>query len=234
MGKNGMIQWAPGTRLQRLSRVDDDERYRTNFERSLKKTEGRTTWIDMFQIGDPVLVGNQVCIAEAVDYNNKTISVGGCQIGFTTAKRVPYQLAVDIKEAMRNCRAPDFGFRCEVVTIKMEVHPNADHLAVVIVGGNTVVVGLQDFKDGDKAVFIPAGARLPKEDGRWHWMRPDRWRVRVRSFRGVKSHGILVRCPEDRCWVQDGFDLSYELGCITHYKKRKFTLQNVREERKWK
>lgn len=76
----------------------------------------------------------------------------------------------------------------------IERHPNADQLGLVTIGGFTVVVRLDQWKEGDLAIFVepdyvasdlPAFAFLGEHK-----------RIKTRRFRGVWSMGLLVPANE--------------------------------------
>ena len=82
-------------------------------------------------------------------------------------------------------------FHVEVVEIgKMSKHENADSLSVVHVRDYPVIVRTADFKEGDKAVYIPVDSVVPPSD-RFAFLGEHR-RIKARKLRGVFSMGLLV------------------------------------------
>ena len=52
-------------------------------------------------------------------------------------------------------------FRCDVVPVTLEPHPNADSLSLVRVGGYTVCVRTADWEGVDRGVYIPPDSVVP-------------------------------------------------------------------------
>lgn len=114
-------------------------------------------------------------------------------------------------------------FKCEVVPVVLEPHPNADNLSIVRVWGYTVVVRTDDWKDLDQGVYIPPDSVVPDTE-RFRFLFTDYGqrgrnpgRITVRRFRGVYSEGLLLplgQVSQDR---RIGEDVS-ELWGITHYE----------------
>jgi len=99
-------------------------------------------------------------------------------------------------------------------------HVNADRLAVVNVGGWQCVVGADQFKVGDKAVYIepdyvvdttwPEFAFLDKKgEGKPH-------RLKAVKLRGALSFGLLIPCPPSLATLPVGTNVMTDLG-ITRY-----------------
>ena len=104
--------------------------------------------------------------------------------------------------------------RAKVVRIgEINKHPNADNLAICQVFGWQVIVRLDEFKEGDLAVFLPIDSIVP-ETPEWEFLRPRKFRVRTIRLRGVLSQGLLI--PARPHWT-DGMDVTEELG-ITKYE----------------
>lgn len=118
---------------------------------------------------------------------------------------------------------------------KVEPHPNADRLEITRVWDYPVITGKGEFKEGDKAVYIPVDSLVPagrimKDEATgvdfcepnpgpfaflWHEDRPrDLERVRAKKLRGIYSQGILVRAKPE--W-QVGQNVQEELG-ISKYE----------------
>lgn len=115
-------------------------------------------------------------------------------------------------------------FKCEVVDVKLEPHPNADSLSLVRIGGYTVVVRTSEWKGLIRGVYIPPDSVVPYND-RFAFLGPqekDR-RIRVRRLRGVYSQGLLLPFgPEEAEFdLFDpnllGMDMAERWG-ITHYE----------------
>lgn len=90
-------------------------------------------------------------------------------------------------------------FNVEVVRItSLEPHPNADRLDIVNVNGNQVVIRKGDFKNGERAIYIPIDALVPLENPAFAFLasksHPERTHHRVKAarLRGVYSEGLLV------------------------------------------
>lgn len=94
-------------------------------------------------------------------------------------------------------------FKCEVVKVKIEPHPNADKIEICRVGDYKSIVKKGQFKDGDLAVYIPEQAVLPL----WLLKKMEFWdefkskgmlsggagnRVRAVKLRGVLSQGLIL------------------------------------------
>ena len=99
-------------------------------------------------------------------------------------------------------------------------HANADRLAVVNVGGWQCVVGADQFKIGDKAVYIepdyvvdtswPEFAFLDKKGEK----APHR--LKAVKLRGALSYGLLIPCPPSLATLPVGTNVMTDLG-ITRY-----------------
>jgi RNA ligase (TIGR02306 family) len=76
-------------------------------------------------------------------------------------------------------------------------HPNADRLELAYIGGWQIVIGLESFKKGDRAIYIPVDCILP-HDVENILFPPDskiklkKSRVRSIKIRGAMSQGMLV------------------------------------------
>jgi len=120
--------------------------------------------------------------------------------------------------------------RCEVVVVHPEKHPNADKLAVAMVYGYSVCIGINDFKDGDLGVYIPPDSVVPeKPEFAWIWEAkgfapqpyaatsaysavPEKYRrVKAKILRGVISEGLLLPFSavglDNKRWALNGLDL---------------------------
>lgn len=101
---------------------------------------------------------------------------------------------------------------CDVVQIKLEPHPNADSLSLVMVGDFQCAVRTDDWNDGDLAIFIPPDSVVP-ETKEFEFLGKNR-RIKARKLRGEYSVGLLIPAPEG-AKVDD--DYMEKLG-ITHYE----------------
>lgn len=101
---------------------------------------------------------------------------------------------------------------------KIEKHGNADTLSIITIGGFKAIVRTGDFKEGDKAVYIPEGSIVPprileemnlvgKLGGK------DFNRVKAVKLRGILSQGLVYPCKEG--WVI-GQDVQNELGIVKY------------------
>jgi len=99
-------------------------------------------------------------------------------------------------------------FGVPVVKIgKIGKHPNADRLELTQVEGVTCVVQAGQWKTGDKAVYVPVDAMVPRTD-QFSWLftegdDKERKRVCAARIRGIFSMGLLVPAP-------DGFDVGQD------------------------
>lgn len=93
-------------------------------------------------------------------------------------------------------------FRCEVVRISIEAHPNADSIEIAKIGDYQSIVRKGIFKDGDLAVYIPEQAVVPewllKDMGLWdapknkgHLAGGHGNRVKAIKLRGILSQGLI-------------------------------------------
>ncbi len=110
-------------------------------------------------------------------------------------------------------------YRCPIVELEIEPHPDADKLELAKAAGNVCVVGKGSYSSDDLAVFIPANSLLlPKmlerlDDATKNYLGgKNKNRVRAARIRGIVSEGLLYRGPElDGQPV--GADLADVLGC---------------------
>lgn len=133
-------------------------------------------------------------------------------------------------------------FRCDVVRVKIEPHPNADAIEIARVGDFQSIVRKGQVRDGDLAVYIPEQALLPK----WLLRHMNLWdeakqkgglhgaagnRVKAIKLRGVLSQGLILPCvvPEgcetpgvkngesgDAMAVGEGDDVAEFLGVVKY------------------
>lgn len=104
----------------------------------------------------------------------------------------------------------------DVVEIKLEPHPNADLLSVVKIGGYTVVVNTEMWKDHKLGAYIPPESVVPQND-RFKFLgdKPKHYIIKAKKIRGINSYGMLTPLPEGNWKVGD--DLAATLG-IVHYE----------------
>ena len=105
---------------------------------------------------------------------------------------------------------------CKITNIRP--HPNADRLDLSLVKGWQVVVGRDQFKEGDLIVYIPMDANVPAElADKWNVRQylggPDRSCVRCARLRGEMSYGLIME--NEGNWAE-GEDVSEHYG-ITKY-----------------
>lgn len=95
-------------------------------------------------------------------------------------------------------------------------HLNADRLAITHVFGWQCCIGKDDFKKGDKAVYIPPDflcplshpsfAFLDKHNGKTHE------HIKVRRFKGALSQGLIIPVPEELKELPVGTNVIEQLG----------------------
>lgn len=101
---------------------------------------------------------------------------------------------------------------CDVVEIKLELHPNADSLSLVKIGDFQCAVRTEDWKDGDLAVFIPPDSVVP-DTKEFEFLGKHR-RIKARKLRGEWSVGLLIPASDG---AKVGDDCMEQLG-IVHYE----------------
>ncbi len=103
-------------------------------------------------------------------------------------------------------------FRVSVVVISaIEKHPNADSLSITTLGGAggyPVIFRTGEYREGDRAVYVPVGALVPANDPRWSFL-GTHLEIEAKKLRGVFSMGLLT--PADPEW-EVGRDVATELG----------------------
>lgn len=85
--------------------------------------------------------------------------------------------------------------------------PNADTLMLTDVGGYPVIFRDGQFKPGDRAVYVPVDAIVPKDDPRWEFL-AGHTRIRAKRLRGTFSMGLLTEA--DPAWPV-GYDAQADL-----------------------
>lgn len=100
-----------------------------------------------------------------------------------------------------------------------ELHPhaNADRLCLVPVGGWSCVVGKDQFKLGDRAIYIEPDYVVPLDRPEFAFLRkPDsdkmKHRLKAIRLRGVVSFGLLIAIPEALADRAVGDNVIDELG----------------------
>lgn len=129
-------------------------------------------------------------------------------------------------------------FKCEVVRVRLEPHPNADAIEICRVGDYQSIVRKGQFNEGDLAVYLPEQAIIPEWMLREMSMYDDAKqkgalagsmgnRVKAIKLRGVLSQGVmfpLVVVDEfwhvanilDSVGVEEGVDVSKFLGVVKY------------------
>lgn len=101
---------------------------------------------------------------------------------------------------------------------EIEKHPNADTLGIVRIKGWQTCVKLDQFKNGDKAIFVepdycvplshPAFSFLKNKDNEGKTFE----RIRVRKFRKILSQGLMIPLPEKLKDLPTGTNVIDQLG----------------------
>lgn len=83
-----------------------------------------------------------------------------------------------------------------VVPILIEDHPNGQEIGIVRIGGYTVVVNKEQWKDKKTGAFCPPESILPnKPEYSWLGDTERKRTVKAKKIRGVVSYGLLVEAP---------------------------------------
>jgi RNA ligase (TIGR02306 family) len=114
---------------------------------------------------------------------------------------------------------------CQIENVQK--HPNADRLSVAQVKGWNVIIGLDQYKDGDLVTFIPPDCIIPPaliEKHKLEYLRSD-GRTKNVKLRGYLSQGLVLDVPEGKFKLGD--DVSSVLG-ITKWQppEPKYSAQN--------
>lgn len=115
--------------------------------------------------------------------------------------------------------------RAVVIPLVKLPHPNADNLSIVQNGALTVVIRTEDWKDADRAIYVPAENFVDTNKPEFAWLKKNSEdpgkleKVRVFKLRGVVSSGICVPCPAD---TPIGTDFTEALGIIHDDPEAKF------------
>jgi RNA ligase (TIGR02306 family) len=100
----------------------------------------------------------------------------------------------------------------DVIRIKkIEKHPNADKLEIVVIDGFTCCVGIGQFKVGDLAIYIEPDYIVP--DKLEYAFLKGSFRIKSRRFRGEWSQGLLLPAQPG---MKEGDNVMELLG-ITRY-----------------
>jgi len=117
-------------------------------------------------------------------------------------------------------------FKVKVVRINnMEKHPRADNLSIVRIQDYPVVIRTEDFRIGDKAVYIPVDAVVPSDDPQFSFLDGHN-RIKARKFRGVFSMGLLIPAKEE--W-KEGEDVREQLRITKYEPPEPFSSDDVEE-----
>src|ERR1017187_10408415 len=85
-------------------------------------------------------------------------------------------------------------FKCEVVPVVLETHPNAEKLSIVrVFDGYQVCVHTEDWKYLDKGIYIPPDSVVP--DTEQFKFLEGHLRIKAKKLRGIESYGLLVPVP---------------------------------------
>lgn len=99
-------------------------------------------------------------------------------------------------------------FKCEVVRLpEFHKHPNADTLSIVEINGYPVIIRTEDWKPGDKAIYVPVDSIVPTQHALFNWL--DKPRVRAKRLRGIFSMGLVVPAQPE---MSVGDDVAKDLG----------------------
>ena len=102
--------------------------------------------------------------------------------------------------------------------ISLEPIENSDFLEKATVLGWHVVVKKDEFKVGDKVIYIEVDSVLPEKE-EFEFMAKYKYRVKTIKFRGQVSQGMILPIPEKwftHTYPEIGFDCTELLG-ITKY-----------------
>lgn len=102
-------------------------------------------------------------------------------------------------------------FRCEVVPVVLDHHPNADSLSIVRVFDFVCCVRTADWQGVDRGVYIPVDAVVP-DTAEFAFLEGHR-RIKAKRLRGVFSMGLLI--PAREGW-QIGDDVTAEIGAVKY------------------
>ena len=105
----------------------------------------------------------------------------------------------------------------EIVEIThIDVHPNADALAITHVDGWQCCIAKDQFKVGDKAVYIPPDYVCKLSHPAFAFLKKDESktfeRIKVRRLRGQLSQGLLIPVPMELGDLPVGTNVIDQLG----------------------
>jgi RNA ligase (TIGR02306 family) len=125
-------------------------------------------------------------------------------------------------------------FYTQVVQIEdVRNHPNGDNLDICTVLGNYPVITKRDeYKVGNKAVYLSIDSLLPLNDERWSFLRKGEYqdkyhKLKAAKIRQIFSMGILT--PANPEW-EVGLNVQELLGIKKYEPEMKFHLQSEAEE----
>jgi hypothetical protein len=103
-----------------------------------------------------------------------------------------------------------------VAITDIKVHPNADNLEIVTIGGYSVIVKKDSCRIGDLMVYIVPESVVDTTRPEFAFLHKGRQLevIKVKKLRGVYSQGLLVPAQDD--W-ELGRNVADELG-VTHYE----------------
>jgi len=93
-------------------------------------------------------------------------------------------------------------------------HDNADKLEVIPIGGWQAVVKKDQFKIGDRAIYIQPDYTVPTSRPEFRFLAKkgkDRHRLKAIRLRGVLSYGLLIPVPEEFSDREIGTNVMSEL-----------------------
>ena len=104
----------------------------------------------------------------------------------------------------------------EIVEIgKILPHPNAERLVLTNLWGWQCCIGKGDFKEGDKAIYVPPDYMCPTDHSSFSFLAREgltQQRIRVRRFRGSLSQGLLIQVPSELANLPVGSNVIDQLG----------------------
>src|SRR5687768_10003821 len=95
-------------------------------------------------------------------------------------------------------------FHVEVVQLgKIEKHPNADTLEMSVVKELSVIFKQDQYKEGDKVVYVPPDALVPLANPLFKFLDEGNIgqefaRAKGKKLRGIYSMGLII--PADPAW----------------------------------
>lgn len=123
-------------------------------------------------------------------------------------------------------------------------HTNADRLQLAIIGGWQVVILLNEFKKGDKALYCEIDALVPTVRQEFAFLEvrgeniksiEDKTYCRIKTIRLRKelSQGLLVPVPAEFRSLPVGTDLTKELGVLKYEKVIKYENTTIPRNLNW-